>query len=466
MNKVKMYFYLTISLFCAMCVIMDAQAQKSQHNPDNGRENYYNPVPMEIAYGKGVIPFTPLSHIKGYEGGGVVAWFSLVDVQNQAPQRGLTEEEIELRKANQGAAVYASNDNILLAPFREYFGLKVFDEDSKLKRMTKEDMNASKENIVLPNGILLDTQMVSVIGFLHTHYPDDDEIRTEISKYKTEVASYFFSEMMQVVEDVKGLKKTAEGDLASNEKDILEIRIFEEEDGKSRRELRREVDSLEKVNSKLRDKIADAKALIAEYENKIENEIAPYVCVYEKNLWEFFAKGGVIFDGFEIVPEPLLYPEYATNIDRMIIRPMRPFGSKAGDTFTTADGSTWQVSANGECVKMGTTAGSSSVSVNGTTGTSLNTGTIYGQTANLTTNGQFQSTGNQSFDQQLQNSRNAFAQQKAAGAAASRNQQMSNPSYGLNTRSEIAASRNQSQFEVFLSRNESQWKIAASKFGL
>jgi hypothetical protein len=113
---------------------------------------------------------------------------------------------------------------------------------------------------------------------------------------------------------------------------------------------------------------------------------------------------------------------------------------------------------------MGTTTGSSSVSVNSTTGTSLNTGTIYGQTANLTTNGQFQPTGNQSFDQQLQNSRNAFAQQKAAGAAASRNQQMLNQSYGLNTSAEIAASRNQSAYEIFLSRNESQWKIASSKW--
>lgn len=447
MLNVKLGIYLILTALCVAYAVKDANAQHSQNQPNDGREDYYNPVAGATCVVETTTKFEPLTHVKGYEGGGYTAYFPLVDLQTQDMQRATNPKELKQRKANQGIVVFAKDSNVLLALFNKYFALKVIDEKGTIQLFKKQNMSTAETNILIPPGIVVDTQMVSVVGLISGRYPNEEQKKDFVRVYETDIASKLFPEKVKRVKSLGQSKKAFEGELFSNEQVILESMLFAETDKESRKEVRKEVDSLERVNPKIRRKIEDANTLIAQYERELAEAIEPYVCVYKKNLYECFEYGGIILDGLKVVPEPLLAPEYATSGSKVVFR---PFGVSVGETFEI-DGITYEATANGKCVPISSVTGATTGTNPFATGVNAS-GFVQGYTTNLTTPSQYLNTKvYHSIDEQIATAYGRAGEQKAEAFNRSAYQQAVAAGSPRSSKMEIYNAKNNSAYDIWLS---------------
>lgn len=322
MNKIRIIF-MVIALVAF--TIAAATAQRSERQIKNGRDDYRNRVPIEIPKIESFGEPRPLHHLNGVEIGGKTATLSLVNPQTQSYLRAGDKRELKRNTANQGISIWVPDTSSMLYVLQKFFSLHVkyngveFPFDARFHMSVSEDSTQMASHNMYR---ITDSTGVPYVGFLITHYPSLSEQENMVRKYKTEITNFLMKKEDARVRGMRGQVQSTKDEIFRNQTTILYLNP-ELEAKEDRSEVKQERDSLERANKVLEKRIKKAESFLMVHTQELDSKVAVYVKSYEKHLCDFFAYGGVIFDGIELKPESELVPQGSTTADHMVAVPLQ-----------------------------------------------------------------------------------------------------------------------------------------------
>lgn len=327
---------LLLMILMSVSGIATVNAQRSERQTKNGSDDYRNRVPIEIAKIKAFSEFIPFHHLDGVEIGGRTTTLTLVDIQDQSALRGHTKAELKHNTANQGISVWVPDTSSMLYTARKYFSLhlKYKNElpfDAKSHMVAPEDSTQMSSHNAFP---LTDSTAVHFVGFLVTHYPSFSEQENMVREYRTDIRTVVMEKEKSRVQTLEEQIQLIKDEIFKNKSKMISLIPALESERADRREVRKERDSLDRINHIFAQTLKKSEALQSKYKEEMDAKVEAYVKVYQKHLCEFFAFGGVIFDGIELVPENKLLPLNSTDADYMVATPIT-----GDEIYKKADGS-------------------------------------------------------------------------------------------------------------------------------
>lgn len=281
-------------------------AQPSEHQTRNGHDDYRNRVAIEIATIEGFGEFLPFHHQDGVEIGGKVTTLTLVDPQfNNQQLIARNKQEMKHHVANQGISIWVPDTSSMLYIIRKNFALHLkynneeFPFDASLHMDVPEDSTKISKHNFYP---VTDSTQVELVGFLKTHYPSFSEQENMVREYRTDIRTVVMEKEKTRVQNLKDKVHEMKDEMAQHELEIVSLMPALESDKAEKRKMKKELDSLKKVNRILASNIVQAESFQAKHTEEMDEKVEAYVRVYKKHVCDFFAFGGVIFDGIQTIP--------------------------------------------------------------------------------------------------------------------------------------------------------------------